>query len=96
MDVQQASMQAGNVPTKQTEMAQAIDSLTAEVERLQATVGVISARLGPMLSSGSPNVEIAPDIQKMEAEYPDKVNTLAYAIADQHRIISGLINRLEV
>lgn len=97
MDVQQATMtQAGN-PIKQTEMATAIESLTAETQRLQETVSVLSARLGPMLSAGSPTVsEVAPDIAKMEAEYPDKVNTLAYAIADQHRALSALINRLEV
>ena len=97
MDVQQEMMKGSNEPTKPPEMMIAIESLSNEVSRLQEHVSMLSARLAPMLNAGSPTVsEVAPDVSKMEAEYPDKVNTLAYAIADQHRALSTLIHRLEV
>jgi hypothetical protein len=87
------SMDAGRDP----EMKQAIASLTLEVEQLQAVVGVLSARLGPMLNAGKSQLgEVPGDLANMEAEYPNKVHTLAYAIADQRRTLQGLVTRLEV
>ena len=96
MDAQSASMH-NTVPMagKTPEMKIAVDSLASEVERLQATVSVLSARLGPLLNAGTPQ-EVRADIQQMDAEYPAKVNNYAYALADQTSMLDQLISRLEV
>src|SRR5678810_500953 len=96
MDAQQATMPQPMVG-RDPEMKIALSALGVEVEMLQEEVGILVSRLNAVMNAGSPSInEAPPDIQSMEAEYPDKVNKFAYAIADQRRQLQSILRRLEI